>query len=63
MCENKRLKADELIEGVDFFWEERKGTRMRVFTKEYLMRIKKSCCKGGCKNCPWGYEKKKKKKK
>jgi hypothetical protein len=58
MCDWKRLKSDELIEGVDFNWEEINGIKLRVFTKEYLLMIRPKCCESGCKNCPWGYLKK-----
>lgn len=57
MCEWKRLHVDELIEGIDFYWEEVDGVRLRVFTEVYLKMIRSVCCKNGCKNCPWGYEK------
>ena len=60
MCDHKRLRVDELIEGVDFNWEEIDGIRMRVFTKEYLLMIRPTCCQSGCKNCPWEYKKIKK---
>ena len=60
MCDHKRLRVDELIEGVDFNWEEIDGIRMRVFTKEYLLMIRPRCCESGCKNCPWEYKKTKK---
>ena len=57
MCDWKRLKIEDLIEGVDFNWEEVEGIRLRVFTKEYLEMIRPSCCKSGCRNCPWGFKK------
>jgi len=60
MCDHKRLRVDELIEGVDFNWEEIDGVRMRVFTKEYLLMIRPRCCESGCKNCPFGFKKNKK---
>ena len=47
MCDHKRLRVDELIEGVDFNWEEIDGIRLR-------------CCEAGCRNCPWEYKKTKK---
>jgi hypothetical protein len=55
MCDHKRLKISELIEGIDFYWEEVDGTRHRVFTKEYLKTIRLKCCESGCFNCPWDY--------
>jgi hypothetical protein len=58
MCDTKRFRIDELIEGVDFNWKEVDGLRIRVFTKEYLLMVRPSCCKSGCINCPWDYTKK-----
>lgn len=56
MCENKRLKTKDLIEGVDFNWEVIDGIKFRVFTKDYLSMIRPICCKNGCRNCPWDYK-------
>ena len=53
MCEWKRLRVDELIEGVDFYWEEVEGIRLRVFTEEYLKMIRPKCCESGCRHCPF----------
>jgi hypothetical protein len=58
MCNHKRFHIEDLIEGVDFYWQEIDGIRMRVFTKEYLLMVRPSCCKSGCINCPWNYLKK-----
>jgi hypothetical protein len=60
MCDWKRLRVDELIEGVDFFWEEIEGVKLRVFTEEYLKMIRPRCCESGCKNCPFGFKNNKK---
>lgn len=60
MCDWKRLRVDELIEGVDFYWEEKDGIKMRVFTEEYLKMIRPVCCHSGCRHCPWGYKSEKK---
>lgn len=57
MCQNKRLRVDELIEGVDFYWEEIEGIKMRVFTEEYLKVIRPVCCNGGCRHCPFKKDK------
>lgn len=57
MCQNKRFHIEDLIEGVDFYWEEVDGIRMRVFTEDYLRMVRPSCCKSGCRHCPWGYKK------
>ena len=53
MCDWKRLKTSELIEGVDFYWEEIEGIKMRVFTEEYLRMIRPACCNSGCRQCPF----------
>jgi hypothetical protein len=53
MCQNKRLRVDELIEGVDFYWEEKDGIKMRIFTEEYLKIIRKVCCQNNCRHCPF----------
>jgi len=58
MCDWKRLRVDELIEGKDFYWQEIDGIKLRVFTKEYLLMIRPKCCESGCLNCPWEYTKK-----
>ena len=53
MCDWKRLRVDELIEGVDFYWEEKGDIKMRVFTEEYLRMIRPTCCNNGCRHCPF----------
>jgi hypothetical protein len=53
MCSSKRLRVDELIEGVDFYWEETDGIRLRIFTEEYLRTIRVVCCNNGCRHCPF----------
>ena len=58
MCQNKRLKTADLIEGVDFYWVVEEGMRWRVFTEEYLRQVRPACCKSGCRHCPWKFEKK-----
>lgn len=60
MCQNKRLHVEDLIEGVDFYWEEIEGVRLRVFTEDYLRMIRPICCETGCRHCPWGFKKNKK---
>lgn len=47
----------ELVEGVDFYWDEISGVRLRVFTKDYLRTIRQFCCKTGCRHCPFDYKK------
>lgn len=61
MCENK-VQSKKIIEGVDFHWEDIQGVRLRVFTKDYLRRVRVFCCQNFCKNCPWDYRKKQAKK-
>jgi hypothetical protein len=56
MCDWKRLKIDELIEGVDFYWEETDGLKLRVFTEEYLRMIRPKCCNSRCRHCPFKSE-------
>ena len=48
---------DELIEGVDFYWEEIDGVKLRIWTKEYLQMIRVKCCENSCRHCPWNYRK------
>ena len=43
-----------LIENVDFYWTEIDGIRLKIFTEEYLKKIRPICCK----HCPWKYNKK-----
>jgi hypothetical protein len=59
MCQNKRFHISELIEGVDFYWEEIEGVRLRVFTEDYLRMVRPKCCENSCKHCPWGFKNKK----
>lgn len=59
MCDWKRLKVDELIEGVDFYWEEKDGIQIRIFTEEYLEMVRPICCQNSCRHCPWAYKNKK----
>jgi uncharacterized protein DUF5522 len=39
---------DELVEGVDFYFE----GRFMVFTKTYLLK-RGWCCESGCRHCPY----------
>lgn len=41
-----------MIEGKDFYFE----GPYKVFTKDYLISIRKFCCKNSCRHCPWNYE-------
>jgi len=40
------------VEGIDY---EVEPGGLLVFTKWYLLR-RRSCCESGCRNCPWGFE-------
>lgn len=42
---------EELVEGQDFYWEERGGVRYRVFTEFYFLKKRTSCCGNGCRHC------------
>jgi len=44
------MSDDELIEGVDYYWE----NGYMVFTAIYLKR-RGFCCRSGCRHCPYGY--------
>lgn len=44
-----------LIEGEDFYWEEKEGIRFRIFTESYLSK-RGYCCKNGCRHCPFGFK-------
>jgi hypothetical protein len=48
---------NRLVEGQDYLIE----NGLYVFTKEFHLK-RGSCCKNGCKNCPYGFDKKKNKK-
>lgn len=43
-----------LIEGIDFYYE--RG--FMVFTEKFL-RDRGYCCESGCRHCPYGFEKEK----
>lgn len=45
------MSNSNLVEGVDFYWEEVGGVKYRVFTKHYLTK-RGFCCKNGCRHCP-----------
>ncbi len=46
------MSDDELIEGVDYYWE----NGFMVFTAVYL-RKRGFCCRSGCRHCPYGFVK------
>lgn len=41
-----------LIEGLDYYWEERDGMKFRVFTEHYLSK-RGFCCQNNCRHCPY----------
>lgn len=45
-------KRETLIPGRDYVVE----AGLWVFTREYLLR-RGYCCKSGCRNCPYGFQK------
>ena len=47
------MSKDEMIENIDYYINE-KGNW--VFTSEYHLK-RGSCCKSGCKHCPYGFQK------
>jgi hypothetical protein len=48
-----------LIEGIDYYWEEKDGLKFRVFTEHYLLK-RNYCCQNRCRHCPYGFTNKKK---
>jgi len=48
---------NKLVEGEDFYWEEKGGIKFRVFTAPYLLK-RGFCCNSFCKNCPYKKSKK-----
>jgi hypothetical protein len=44
--------SEPLVEGRDYYMD---GPYL-VFTREYHLK-RGSCCKSGCRHCPWGYKK------
>jgi hypothetical protein len=46
-------KPRRLVEGIDFTIEE----GLYVFTAKYLLE-RGFCCENGCRNCPYGFQKK-----
>ena len=46
------MSKQNLIENLDFYFEERDGTKFKVFTEHYLSK-RGFCCFNGCKMCPY----------
>lgn len=45
---------DKLIENIDYYIENGRY----IFTEHYL-RKRGSCCRNGCRHCPYGFKKEK----
>lgn len=43
-----------LIEGVDYYFEEKDGVKFKIFTEHYLSK-RAYCCKNRCRHCPYGF--------
>ena len=50
---NKDNTPNGLREGEDYYTD---PSGLVVFTRSYLIK-RGSCCKSGCRNCPYGYRK------
>lgn len=48
-----------LVEGLDYYFEEKDGIKFKVFT-EYYLSNREFCCKNSCRHCPYGFNKNKK---
>ena len=48
-----------LIENIDYYFEEREGMKYKVFTEHYLSN-KGYCCQNKCRHCPYGFTNKNK---
>lgn len=44
------MEQNQLKENVDFYWDQ---LGRMVLTKDYLLK-RGSCCKNGCRHCPYG---------
>ena len=51
---NEALDPNNLIEGEDYYIT---PEGYRCFTSNYHLK-RGSCCKSGCRHCPYGYDKK-----
>lgn len=54
------MSKQTLIEGEDYYWEEKDGVKFRVFTELYLTK-RGFCCQNRCRHCPYGFTTKMKK--
>ena len=46
------MSKQTLVEGLDYYWEERDGVKFRVFTEFYLTK-RGFCCQNKCRHCPY----------
>lgn len=53
------MNKKNLIEGVDYYFEEKDGITYKVFT-EYYLSNRGYCCKNKCRHCPFSFTKKNK---
>lgn len=53
------MRKPELIEGIDFYFDEINGLRFKVFTESYLLK-RGYCCGNNCRHCPYSINKNKK---
>lgn len=43
-----------LIEEIDYYYEEKDGVRFKIFTEHYLLK-RAYCCQNRCKHCPYSF--------
>jgi len=46
------MEKRELVENVDFVWDEIDGFKFKIFTEKFLLE-RGYCCGNNCKNCPY----------
>lgn len=54
------MSKQNLIENIDFYFEEKDGMKYKVFTEHYLSK-RGYCCQNKCRHCPYGFNSKNKK--
>lgn len=54
------MSKQNLIENIDFYFEEKDGIKFKVFTEHYLLK-RGFCCQNICRHCPYGFNPKNKK--
>lgn len=50
------MSKQNLIEGIDYHFEDINGMKYKVFTEHYHLK-RGYCCKNKCRNCPYGFNK------